>query len=73
MSEITSRLSTDLDDRYRIEREVGAGAALHPDGDRFVASILADAAPATVASAGQEWRYLVVLNWFTELKERLGN
>ncbi len=67
------RLASAVADRYRIERELGAGAALHPDGDRFVASILADAAPATIASAVQEWRYLVVLNWFTELKERLGN
>ena len=49
------------------------GWDLHPDGDRFVAAVPTRAASATGASAVPEWRYLVVLNWFEELKERMGN
>jgi serine/threonine-protein kinase len=44
------------------------GSALHPDGDRFVLGVAAsfnDAAP------GSE-RFVLVTNWFTELRERLG-
>ena len=55
---------------------------LHPDGDRFIVAELVGAAPAPVvapgargapASAASSERYLIVLNWFEELKERVGN
>ena len=49
--------------------------ALHPDGDRFV--VTTDATDPSVESqtdgtAGQE-RFLVVVNWFEELRQRMGN
>jgi serine/threonine-protein kinase len=48
---------------------------LHPDGERFVITV-AEGSPepaAAAASGVPATRYLVVLNWFEELKERLGN
>ena len=54
-----------------LSMEMAEGWDLHPDGDRFIASVFPGAA--TGASALPEWRYLVVMNWFTELQERLGN
>ncbi|HSG81845.1 MAG TPA: protein kinase [Gemmatimonadota bacterium] len=49
--------------------ETGEGWDLHPDGDRFI--VLAPNARPPESSAAS--RYLVVLNWFEELKERMGN
>ena len=47
------------------------GSDLHPDGDRIIAPQNLDEATNFVADQTQE-RYLVVTNWFTELRERLG-
>jgi serine/threonine-protein kinase len=49
--------------------ETGQGWDLHPDGDRFI--VLVPNAGVTESSAVS--RYLVVLNWFEELRERMGN
>jgi serine/threonine-protein kinase len=49
--------------------ETGQGWDLHPDGDRFI--VLVPNAVATESSAVS--RYLVVLNWFEELRERMGS
>jgi serine/threonine-protein kinase len=49
--------------------ETGQGWDLHPDGDRFV--VLVPNAGASESSAVS--RYLVVMNWFEELRERMGN
>ncbi len=49
--------------------ETGQGWDLHPDGDRFI--VLVPNAGATESSAVS--RYLVVLNWFEELRGRMGN
>jgi Tol biopolymer transport system component len=49
--------------------ETGQGWDLHPDGDRFI--VLVPHASSTDSEAVS--RYLVVLNWFEELKERMGN
>lgn len=49
--------------------ETGQGWDLHPDGDRFI--VLVPAARVSESSAAS--RYLVVLNWFEELRERMGN
>ena len=45
---------------------------LHPDGERFIVAVNSSAGAAANAG-GEEDRYLVVLNWFEELKERIGN
>ena len=53
----------------------GFGWDLHPDGERFIVTESAQSAPAAQgasATASSE-RYLVVYNWFQELKERVGN
>ena len=54
---------------------VGSGWDLHPDGDRFIVTEGAQTAPApqgAPATSSPE-RYLIVLNWFEESKERVGN
>ncbi len=43
---------------------------LHPDGDRLL--MVSGAAAADAASTAGPERYIVVFNWFEELKERLG-
>ncbi len=48
--------------------------ALHPDGDRIV--VTQDVTPASEEAQGEGGadpeRFLVVVNWFTELRERMG-
>jgi len=39
---------------------------LHPDGRRFIAAV--EDAPRRAAASSAESRYIVVLNWFSELK-----
>jgi hypothetical protein len=46
---------------------------LHPDGEQFVVAVNSSAGAAGNADASEEDRYLVVLNWFEELRERVGN
>ena len=45
---------------------------LHPDGERFIAAVIPSAGGAPTADGSEEDRYLVVLNWFEELRERVG-
>jgi serine/threonine-protein kinase len=45
---------------------------LHPDGDRFIVATRAGAADPTGVVADAPDRFLVVLNWFEELKARMG-
>ena len=47
---------------------------LHPNGDRLVVSQLLSAVPgnAPAGGAAEPERFLVVTNWFTELRERMG-
>ena len=48
---------------------------LHPDGKRFLVTVPAGAAPepaGTPGSAAPSARYLVALNWFTQLRELTG-
>jgi len=49
------------------------GWDLHPDGERFLVTVN-DAPAAAAASAGRQERArtLVVVNWFEELRERMG-
>jgi len=47
------------------------GWDLHPDGDRFV--VRQNTGVSTEVGDQQPERFLVVTNWFEELKERLGN
>jgi serine/threonine-protein kinase len=49
--------------------ETGQGWDLHPDGDRFI--VLVPNVGFSESSAAS--RYLVVLNWFVELEERMSN
>ena len=48
-------------------------SGLHPDGDRLVIPQLVGAATAPGGAAPQAERFIVVVNWFEELLERLGN
>ncbi len=52
---------------------VGGNSDLHPDGDRLVIPQLVAAATAPGGAAPQAERFIVVVNWFEELLERLGN
>ena len=45
------------------------GSALHPDGDRF---ILARSRVVAADEAEQPERFIVVTNWFEELRQRMG-
>ena len=85
------RLSAALADRYRIERELGAGGmatvylahdlrherdvaikVLHPDGKRFILSVPDIPAASAPGAAGvPPSRFVVVLNWFTEVRALL--
>ena len=48
---------------------------LHPDGDRLVIAQMVSVAGANTAAddAAEPERFLVVVNWFEELLERMGN
>ncbi len=46
---------------------------LHPDGDRLVISQGVGDQEAEADETAEPERFLVVTNWFTELRERLGN
>jgi len=45
-------------------------AALHPDGTRWIAAVKADAGDSGVGADRE--RQILVVNWFTELRERTG-
>jgi hypothetical protein len=45
--------------------------ALHPDGDRIVVTQYGAGSAATQPGGDPE-RFLVVVNWFEELRERMG-
>jgi len=45
-----------------------SGWDLHPDGERFIATVPGPVVSGAAGPAAAESRYLVVLNWFTELK-----
>ncbi len=46
------------------------GSVLHPDGDRF---IIARSGVVAADEAEQSERLILVVNWFEELRERMGN
>ena len=52
---------------------VHSASDLHPDGDRLVVPQLGQAATDLEGVASGSERFLVVTNWFEELRERLGN
>ena len=49
--------------------------SLHPDGDRIVVTQVVTSASAAASANGtaEPERYFVVVNWFEELRQRLGN
>jgi hypothetical protein len=49
------------------------GSDLHPDGDRLVIPQTGQAATNLEGVASGSERFLVVTNWFEELRERMGN
>ena len=49
------------------------GSALHPDGDRFIFAQNATAATLPEDGAAEPLRFLVVTNWFEELRQRMGD
>ena len=51
------------------------GSDLHPDGDRLIIAQNVSVAGANTAAdeAPEPERFLVVVNWFEELLERMGN
>ena len=50
------------------------GWDIHPDGEHFLVTVPYSAGGGTeaIASGDQPDRYLVVLNWFEELRQRMG-
>ncbi len=46
---------------------------LHPDGDRLVVPQDVAAGTAPEGAASEPERFLVVVNWFEELRQRMGN
>ena len=54
---------------------LGVSSDLHPDGDRLVIvqDVRAAGVNATADEAPEPERFLVVVNWFEELLERMGN
>ena len=87
MPDPVSRLNAALEDRYAIERELGEGGMatvyLADDLkherkvalDRLVVSqnLGASGANATVGDALERQRFLIVTNFFEELRERVSN
>ena len=46
---------------------------LHPDGDRLMVRQIVGVATAPGGAAPGSERFLVVVNWFEELRQRMGN
>ena len=47
---------------------------LHPDGDRLVAPKMINLGAEAIAAAAMDpERFLVVVNWFEELRQRMGS
>jgi Tol biopolymer transport system component len=46
---------------------------VHPDGERFLVTVEDESGAATAGGEPSQTRFLVVLNWFEELKARVGN
>jgi Tol biopolymer transport system component len=51
---------------------LNGSADLHPDGDRLIGTVRAGTPSATSGEVAEPERFLVVVNWFEELKERMG-
>ena len=51
---------------------LNGSADLNPDGDRLIATLGAQTARTASGEAAEPERFLVVVNWFEELKERMG-
>ncbi len=47
--------------------------SLHPDGDRLVVPQNVNAAAAPAGEGAEPERFVVVVNWFEELRQRMGN
>ena len=49
--------------------------SLHPDGDRIVTTqdVTSVSPAAQAGGAVERERFLIVVNWFEELKQRMGN
>ena len=52
---------------------VGGNSDLHPDGDRLVIPQIVGAGTAPQGAAPGAERFIVVVNWFEELRQRMGN
>jgi hypothetical protein len=50
-----------------------AGSDLHPDGDRLVVPQIVGIATAPEGAVPGSERFLVVVNWFEEIRQRMGN
>ena len=46
---------------------------LHPDGDRVIVAQQAGVSATPDGAAAEPERFIVVTNWFTELRQRMGN
>ena len=47
------------------------GSGLHPDGDRFILAQDVSAGDAEEDAAAGQQRFIVVTNWFEELRQRM--
>ena len=52
---------------------LGSVSDLHPDGDRVLVPLGVAATTNQGGAGGPEERFVVVVNWFEELRQRLGN
>jgi hypothetical protein len=46
---------------------------VHPDGERFLVTVNEESGAAADGGEPSQTRFLVVLNWFEELRARVGN
>jgi Tol biopolymer transport system component len=51
---------------------LNGSADLNPDGDRLIGTVRAGTPSTASGEAAEPERFLVVVNWFEELKERMG-
>ena len=58
---------------FVVQYALSMGSDLHPDGDRVLVPLGVAATTNQGGAGGPEERFVVVVNWFEELRQRLGN
>ena len=65
-------LSTDVLFNPGPHAQPSAGSTLHPDGDRFILAQNAGSGDVEEGAAAEPQRFILVTNWFEELRQRMG-